>query len=142
MIKRIFTVLIIFYSIAIFGQKIKIVDDETGFSISEVAIYNKNLTISTITNDKGFADISDFNQQDLLLISHVSYATYSIAFKELKTVNYLVKLTKKTAQLDEVVLSVFKKQEKSTRIAEQTVAITKEDILKQGFLLQIVISEL
>ncbi|MDG1040345.1 MAG: TonB-dependent receptor [Polaribacter sp.] len=132
MIKRIFTVLIIFYSIAIFGQKIKIVDDETGFSISEVAIYNKNLTISTITNDKGFADISDFNQQDLLLISHVSYATYSIAFKELKTVNYLVKLTKKTAQLDEVVLSVFKKQEKSTRIAEQTVAITKEDILKES----------
>lgn len=132
MMKRIFTFLIVFYSITTFGQKIKIVDDETGFPISEVAIYNKNLTTSTITDDDGFADISSFNQQDLLLISHVSYTTFSITFKRLKKTKYIVKLTKKTAQLDEVVLSVFKKREKSTRIAEQTVAITKEDILKES----------
>jgi hemoglobin/transferrin/lactoferrin receptor protein len=132
MMKRIFTLLIVFYNITIFGQKIKIVDDETGFPISEVAIYNKNLTISTITDDDGFADISSFNQQDLLLISHISYTTFNITFKKLKKTKYIVKLTKKTAQLDEVVLSVFKKREKSTRIAEQTVAITKEDILKES----------
>ncbi len=132
MMKRIFTLLIVFYSITIFGQKIKVVDDETGFPISEVAIYNKTLTISTVTDDDGLADISSFKLQDLLLVSHVSYTTFSITFKKLKRAKYVVKLTKKTAQLDEVVLSVFKKQEKSTRIAEQTVAITKEDILKES----------
>jgi hemoglobin/transferrin/lactoferrin receptor protein len=130
--KRIFTLLIVFYSITSFGQKIKVVDDETGFPISEVAIYNKNLTISTITNDDGIADISDFNQKDVLLISHVSYATFNIKLADLKSQKFIVKLTKKTAHLDEVVLSVFKKQEKTTRIAEQTVAITKEDILKES----------
>ena len=132
MMKRIFTLLIVFYSITIFGQKIKVVDDETGFPISEVAIYNKTLTISTVTDDDGLADISSFKLQDLLLVSHVSYTTFSITFKKLKRAKYVVKLTKKTAQLDEVVLSVFKKQEKSTRIAEQTVAITKKDILKES----------
>ena len=132
MMKRIFTLLIVFYSITIFGQKIKVVDDETGFPISKVAIYNKNLIVSTITNDKGIADISDFNQKDILLISHISYTTFNIKFSDLKTQKFLVKLTKKTAHLDEVVLSVFKKQEKTTRIAEQTVAITKEDILKES----------
>ncbi|MGB0892694.1 MAG: TonB-dependent receptor, partial [Flavobacteriaceae bacterium] len=132
MMKRIFTLLIVFYSITVFGQKIKVVDDETGFPISEVAIYNKTLTISMITNDDGFADVSNFNKQDLLLFSHVSYSTFSTTIKKLKKANYVVKLTKKNAQLDEVVLSVFKKQEKTTRIAEQTVAITKEDILKES----------
>ena len=132
MMKRIFTLLIVFFSITIFGQKIKVVDDETGFPISEVAIYNKTLTISMITNDDGFADVSNFNKQDLLLFSHVSYSTFSTTIKKLKKANYVVKLTKKNAQLDEVVLSVFKKQEKTTRIAEQTVAITKEDILKES----------
>mgnify|MGYP005987663417 FL=1 len=132
MMKRIFTLLIVFYSITIFGQKIKVVDDETGFPISEVAIYNKTLTISTVTDDDGLADISSFKLQDLLLVSHVSYTTFSITFKKLKRAKYVVKLTKKTAQIDEVVLSVFKKHEKSTRIAEQTVAITKEDILKES----------
>lgn len=130
--KRIFTLLIAFYSITSFAQKIKVIDKETSFPIGEVAIYNKNLTISTITNDDGFADLSDFNQKDFLLISHVSYASISISLADLKKKKFVLKLIKKTAQLDEIVLSVFKKQEKSTRIAEQTIAITREDILKES----------
>lgn len=130
--KRIFTLLIAFYSITSFAQKIKVIDEETSFPIGEVAIYNKNLTISTITNDDGIADLSDFNQKDFLLISHVSYASISITLADLKKKKFVLKLIKKTAQLDEIVLSVFKKQEKSTRIAEQTIAITREDILKES----------
>ena len=132
MMKRIFTLLFIFYNIATFGQKIKVIDDETSFPISEVAIYNKTLTNSIITDEKGLADISSFNKNDLLLISHVSYATINIKVADLKKQKFIIKLIKKTSQLDEVVLSVFKKQEKTTRIAEQTVAVTKEDILKES----------
>ncbi len=132
MMKRIFTLLIAFYSITSFGQRIKVLDEESGFPISEVAIYNKNLTISTITDVNGTADISDFKNTDILLISHVSYTTRNTSFANLKSNKFVLKLIKKTAQLDEVVLSVFKTQEKSTRIAEQTVAITREDILKES----------
>lgn len=130
--KRIFTLLIAFYSIISFGQDIKVIDDETGFPISEVAIYNKKLTISTITNSKGVANISNFNKTDILLISHVSYASFSTTLADLKSKYFVIKLIKKTAQLDEIILSVFKKQEKSTRIAEQTIAITRADILKES----------
>ena len=130
--KRVFTLIIVLFSATIFGQKIKVLDDETGFPISEVAIYNKSLSISTITNSDGIADLFDFKKTDILLISHVSYLTFNISFANLKRNNFVIKLTKKTAQLDEIVLSVFKKAEKSTRIAEQTVAITKEDILKES----------
>jgi len=130
--KKIFTLLIAFYSITSFTQKIKVIDDETDFPIGEVAIYNKNLTISTITNDDGIADISNFNKTDILLISHVSYSAFNTTLEDLKSKNFIIKLIKKTAQLDEIVLFIFKKQEKSTRIAEQTIAITREDILKES----------
>ena len=130
--KRIFTLLIAFYSITSFAQKIKVLDEETGFPISDVAIYNKSLLISTVTDSNGIADLSDFNERDVLIISHVSYTTINTSFANLKNGKFVAKMIKKTAQLDEIVLSVFKKAEKSTRIAEQTIAITKEDILKES----------
>jgi len=130
--KRIFTLLIAFYSITSFAQKIKVLDEETGFPISDVAIYNKSLSISTVTDSNGIADLSDFNERDILIISHVSYTTINTSFANLKNSKFVVKMIKKTAQLDEIVLSVFKKAEKFTRIAEQTIAITKEDILKES----------
>ena len=130
--KRIFTLIIAFYSIISFGQKIKVLDEETGFPISEVAIYNKNLTISTITDKEGIAELSDFKRTDVLLISHVAYSTLNISFANLKRSKFVIKLIKKTSQLDEIVLSVFKNEEKSTRIAEQIVAVTKEDILRES----------
>jgi len=130
--KRIFTLLIAFYSITSFAQKIKVLDEETGFPISDVAIYNKSLLISTVTDSNGIADLSDFNERDILIISHVSYTTINTSFANLKNSKFVAKMIKKTAQLDEIVLSVFKKAEKSTRIAEQTIAITKEDILKES----------
>tara|TARA_R110002073_G_scaffold196142_4_gene355229 strand:+ start:3082 stop:5538 length:2457 start_codon:yes stop_codon:yes gene_type:complete len=130
--KRIVTVLIVLYNITSFGQKIKVIDDETGFPISEVAIYNKKLSISTITNTDGFADVSIFNKTDTLLISHISYTTFKTTLAKLKSKKNIVKLTKTTAHLNEIVLSVFKSKEKSNRIAEQTIAITKEDILKES----------
>ncbi len=130
--KRIFTLLIAFYSITSFAQKIKVLDEETGFPISDVAIYNKSLLISTVTDSNGIADLSDFNERDILIISHVSYTTINTSFANLKNSKFVAMMIKKTAQLDEIVLSVFKKAEKSTRIAEQTIAITKEDILKES----------
>jgi len=130
--KRIFTLLIAFYSITSFAQMIKVLDEETGFPISDVAIYNKSLLISTVTDSNGIADLSDFNERDILIISHVSYTTINTSFANLKNSKFVAMMIKKTAQLDEIVLSVFKKAEKSTRIAEQTIAITKEDILKES----------
>ncbi len=128
--KRIFTFLIAIYSVASFGQKIIVVDEEKGFPVNGANIYNKTLTISTITNDDGTADISGFSNQDIIIISHVAYSNYTTSKLGLKNRNYKIYLIKKTAHLDEVVLSVFKNKEKATRIAEQTVAVTKEDIFK------------
>jgi hemoglobin/transferrin/lactoferrin receptor protein len=128
--KRVLALLIAIYSITGFGQTITVVDDEKGFPVKGVAIYNKNLSVSIITNDNGRADISGFSSDDIIIISHVSYTNYNTSKEDLKKNRYRVSLLKKTAHLDEVVLSVFKTKEKTTRIAEQTVALTKEDIFK------------
>jgi hemoglobin/transferrin/lactoferrin receptor protein len=130
--KRVLAIFIAIYSITGFGQTITVIDDEKGYPVKGAAVYNKNLSISIITNDNGIADISDFSSNDIIIISHVSYTNYNTSKEDLKNNNYRISLLKKTAYLDEVVLSVFKNKETSRRIAQQTVALTKEDVFKES----------
>jgi hemoglobin/transferrin/lactoferrin receptor protein len=130
--KRVLALFIAIYSIASFGQTITVIDDEKGYPVKGAAIYNKILSISIITNDNGAADISSFSSNDMIIISHVSYTNYSTSKAALKNNNYRVSLLKKTAHLDEVILSVFKNKENSRRIAEETVVLTREDIFKES----------
>lgn len=130
--KRVLALFFVLFSNAIISQTITIVDDEKGFPVKGALIYNKNLNESIVTNDQGKADLSNFPNEGVLIISHVSYTNYSTTKKELKRKKYRIALLKKTAQLDEIVLSVFKNKENTRRIAEQTVAITKDDIFKES----------
>ena len=59
--KRVLALFIAVYSITGFGQTITVIDDEKGYPVKGAAIYNKNLSISIITNDDGTADISSLS---------------------------------------------------------------------------------
>ncbi len=130
--KRVLALFLIVFSGAIFGQTVTVIDDEKGFPVKGALIYSKSLNVSSVTNDQGKADLSSFSNTGTIVISHVSYTNYTTSKKDLKRKKYRVSLLKKTAQLDEIVLSVFKNKEKSRRIAEQIVALTKDDIFKES----------
>lgn len=130
--KRIALLWLAIFSIPVFGQTITVVDSEKGFPIEGAAIYTTDLRISVITDAKGHANISAFSTSDRIMISHVSFADYETSKAKLHQKGYRVLLLKKTARLDEIVLSVFRNKENSRRIAEQTIALTKEDIFKES----------
>jgi hemoglobin/transferrin/lactoferrin receptor protein len=130
MMKHIFLVFIVFFSSITFGQEIKVLDKKTGKKVNNVTIYNKDKTISLTTNYQGLADVSSFNEEDVILFSHLSYANFSIKKSILKQRNFIVYLTKQSEQLDEIVISVFKKEEKTKRIAEQIAVLSSKDIQK------------
>ncbi|SDS40703.1 hemoglobin/transferrin/lactoferrin receptor protein [Polaribacter sp. KT25b] len=128
--KYIFLVFIVFFSSTTFAQEIKVLDKKTGKKINNVTIFNKDKTISLTTNYLGLADVSSFKKDDVILFSHLSYANFSLKKSILKQQNFIVYLTKHSEQLDEIVISVFKKEEKSKRIAEQIAVLSSKDIQK------------
>ncbi|MGY0406797.1 MAG: TonB-dependent receptor plug domain-containing protein [Polaribacter sp.] len=113
-----------------FSQSIKVLDKQTGKVIRNVSIFNDNKTINITTNNSGFADISSFKKKEIVIFSHISYVVLRIKKETLEKRNNVVYLTKQSEQLDEVVLSVFKTDEKASRIAEQTAVLTAKDIQK------------
>jgi hemoglobin/transferrin/lactoferrin receptor protein len=130
MMKYIIFVFIVLIGSVTFGQEIKILDKKTGKKVKNVTIYNKSKTISLTTNNDGLGDISTFKNDEIIIFSHLSYANYRIKKSVLIKQKLTVYLNKQSEQLDEIVISVFKKEEKSKRIAEQIAVLSSKNIQK------------
>ena len=112
------------------AQEVKVVDKETGKPINNVTVFTEKLYFNSSTNSKGIVDISSVKEKDILIFSHISYALKSVQKETIKNQNFTLYLTKQSEQLDEVVLSVFKGDAKTNRVAERVAVITSKDIEK------------
>ncbi len=128
--RTLFLIFFFFTNFGVFSQKITVFDQKTGKVIKNVTIFNKTRTNKIATNNKGIADTSSFKEDEILIFSHVSYARFRIKKSNLKTQHFLVYLSRESEELDEFVLSVFKKKEKTNRIAEQIAVVSLRDIQK------------
>ena len=81
--KKIFLVFILIYTKLIFGQKIIIRDSVSKSPIENVSLSFKQLGVTSDKN--GVVDITMFENDDTIDISHISYNTKSILKKRLKT---------------------------------------------------------
>ncbi|MFY0631982.1 MAG: TonB-dependent receptor [Flavobacteriaceae bacterium] len=111
-----------------FAQEVKVLDKETGKPINNVNVFNENQTFTFSTDENGTVDISAIKDEEELIFSHISYAVIRIKKSNLKKKNYTLYLTRGSEQLDEVVLSVFKANAKTNRIAEQVAVISAKKI--------------
>ena len=130
MMKNLFFVFICFISAISFAQKIKVLDEETGKGVKNVTVFNETNSISLITDNNGFVDVSLIKKNEIIFFSHLSYAVYKIKKSLLVKQDFVVFLTKESEELDEIVISSFKKDEKSNRIAEQIAVLNIKDIQK------------
>ncbi len=130
MMKNIVFVFTVLISSITLAQEIKILDKETGKKVKNVTIYNKAKTFSLSTNKKGLVDISSFKENEIIVFSHLSYAIKRIKKSVLLKQKSIVYLTKQSEELDEVVISAFKRDEKTKRIAEQIAVLSQKEIQK------------
>jgi hemoglobin/transferrin/lactoferrin receptor protein len=113
-------------------QQVKVLDRESGFPIQNVTIYNDNRDLVVYTNKNGIADLSAFKEFDVISFNHLSFIEFEILKRELGIIGFVVHLTNKAEQLDEVVLSASRGKEIRSRVAE-TIAITsREEIEKMA----------
>ncbi len=110
-----------------YAQVITVLDRESKIPLSNVAIYNKDKTKSTLTNFDGIADISGFSSDQILIFKHVSHFELHIKKSNIK-LNNKVYLIPDENQLQEVVLSVSKFAQNKRDLPRQVVSITSEEI--------------
>ncbi|MCF6168661.1 TonB-dependent receptor [Lutibacter sp.] len=119
-----------FITVSVKAQQVKVLERGTNFPIENVTIYNDSKDKVVYTNKKGIANLSIFKPSDIISFNHLSCFEYEILKKELSKINFVVYLTKKSERLNEIVLSASKGEETRSRIAEQIVVASREEIKK------------
>ena len=128
--KHVLVLLAIFFCFqAAIAQKIQVLSQQTKDPILGVALFNEDKSKSAVTNFDGFADISSFNQDEVITFQHIAHTPLSQTKSKIVKANKQVFLITDASSLDEVVLSVSKFGQKKRDIPQQIVSVTSEDVL-------------
>lgn len=95
-----------------FSQQIKVIDAETRQPMAGVTVINQDKSKALVTDGKGIVEVGIFTPSDKLIFSHVGYRQKSFTLKELIKLKNVVYLELSSEQLNEVVLSVSKWQQR------------------------------
>ena len=76
--KHVLVLLAIFFCFqAAIAQKIQVLSQQTKDPILGVALFNEDKSKSAVTNFDGFADISSFNQDEVITFQHIAHTPLS-----------------------------------------------------------------
>lgn len=123
-----FSIIACFIAIGLHAQNIVTVKDaQTLRALEGVAIVNTSNNNNVTTNAKGQADIQSLGEGDLTFIL-AGYQTLVLSTQRIKEQNNEIKLLQSTMDLNEVVISASKFEEKKTDVAQPITVITDEVI--------------
>ena len=98
------------------AQHVTIVDRDTGDPVENVALFNQNRTISTLSDHYGKADIADFGNSDSIYLQHPSFEMAGYTKHELIYGPGRIALKKRTIMMEEFVISAMKGKENRSEI--------------------------
>ncbi len=123
-----FLILFIFITVRLSGQQITVLNYATGEPVENAAVYNSNRTKSTLTNQKGNADISVFAEYDSLYFQHTSYNGVILTKEQIRANNYRIILKKRNILIEDIVISFNKLGENKNEIPHMVDVITSEKV--------------
>jgi hemoglobin/transferrin/lactoferrin receptor protein len=110
--RKIIILILIVIAGSSFAQRVRVISKTDLQPISNCSVYNTDKSISVTTDNKGFADISTFSETDKLTFSHISFYPVSFAKSSFTAKITDIQLTVAVINLQEVVLSANKVEEK------------------------------
>lgn len=120
-----------FASIIIQSQTVKVLDKTTLQPLGDVQILKKSSTETFSTNSLGEVVLSGFKTEDSLLVSRLDYATRTIVFADILE-RPVIYLSQKSYELNEIVISGTRSENKQGDLAQQITVINKSEIAFQN----------
>lgn len=114
------------------SQFIQIIDKSDKQSIQNAMIYNSLKSKIATTDIKGYADISSFDENDTIIIKHISYQVLYTNKSDLIKNDYKVYLYDNIVKLEEFVLSANRYKQQKDIIPNKIDIINNKDISFQN----------
>ncbi len=122
------TTLFSFFFSLVSAQEITVLDEDSREPLLNVAIFNNDRTKSSITDNDGKADISDFTETEILIFSTIGHVETYRRKREILKDNNIVLLKPSENQLEQVTISVARFKLQQDEIPQKIVNISPADI--------------
>ncbi|MGV6831955.1 MAG: TonB-dependent receptor plug domain-containing protein [bacterium] len=123
-LRLLFVFLIAFQWIS--SQNITLRSAADEYPIPGVAVYNDDKTTTAVSDLDGIVDISEFENEEFIFFTHISFKTKKLRKKSIGKVVYLSPDQK---SLEEVVISASKFEQSKREVAQKIISISSEDIV-------------
>lgn len=110
------------------AQTVTIVDKESGEPVEQVVLMSETPRIYTITDDRGQADVSEFETSEAIEIGRMGYSSVILSFTDLQKSSFKVVLTPQTVNMGQVVVSATRWEQKSDEVASKIITISPRDV--------------
>lgn len=110
------------------AQTIKVIEAKTKEPISGIAIYNFNKLTYVVTDDLGEADISKFNEEELLYFQNFLYQKKVLTKDQIRSLNNIVEMDFNIEDLNQVVVSASKFEQSKRDVPQKILTIDAQTI--------------
>ena len=118
--------LLLFFQLS--AQKATLLDATTGIPVPNVAVFNPDQTKSTISDFNGIIDLNLFEQNEKIIIKHLSYLTVTTTKSQIQKRGGYLYMEMTAEQLEEIVLSVSKWEQQRKDIPQKIATINAQAI--------------
>lgn len=120
--------ILIFLAQNLHGQRFRILSDNNGTPIENVAIFNTTREKAAITDSLGYTGILPFSLTDTLVFQHPSYNTLIYPYAEISSKS-VITLTKRNILFDEYIISASKSRESKQLLPYKVSVLQEKDLL-------------
>ncbi|MFD2517222.1 TonB-dependent receptor [Salinimicrobium flavum] len=111
------------------SQEVTVIDKVTGEPIFNVAIFNKDKSKNSLTDFDGKADLSKFSPSEIIFFRHVSHMEYHTTRRQIIQRGNRVVMEPNQNQLEEVVISASKFDQRKRDVPQRVVSLNQKDII-------------
>lgn len=130
--RLIFSCAFLLWTLAGVSQEITVLDRSSEEPIFNVAVFNKDKSKNTLTDFDGKADLSIFENNEIIFFRHVSHREYHTTKRQILNRAKVVFLDPGENTLDEVVLSVSGFEQNKKDLVQKVVSINQKEIISSN----------
>jgi len=116
------------FAIVAHSQLVTVVDATSNEPLINVAVYNKSKSNYAITDIEGQVDLEVFKLKEAIYFQSVAYQTLKTTRSQIINNGNVVKLNSQSQQINPVILSASKFEQRMQDVPQKIFAINKEEI--------------
>ncbi|MFT5926103.1 MAG: hemoglobin/transferrin/lactoferrin receptor protein [Rubritalea sp.] len=123
------SIFFIFLSFFTTAQTVTVLNKVTKEKLVSVAVYNKDKSVSNITDFEGQVSLDKFSNSDRIYFQSMAFETYVIDKKEIRSFAHQILMTPRSEKINPVVISASKFEQRKQDIPQKIISQNIQDVL-------------